>query len=39
MTIHQTFVGCDIGKEAVDILDPRTATRHSESGWSGQARP
>ncbi|WP_313193647.1 IS110 family transposase [Shinella zoogloeoides] len=25
MTIHQTFVGCDIGKEAVDIFDPRTA--------------
>jgi len=25
MTIHHNFIGCDIGKEAVDIFDPRTA--------------
>ncbi len=25
MTIQHNFIGCDIGKEAVDIFDPRTA--------------
>ena len=25
MTIHHTFIGCDIGKQAIDIFDPRTA--------------
>lgn len=25
MTIHHTFIGCDIGKEMIDIFDPRTA--------------
>lgn len=25
MTIHHTFIGCDIGKDMIDIFDPRTA--------------
>ncbi|CAK7254780.1 MULTISPECIES: IS110 family transposase [unclassified Shinella] len=25
MTIHHTFIGCDIGKDMIDIFDPKTA--------------
>lgn len=25
MTIHHTFIGCDIGKAMIDVFDPRTA--------------
>ena len=46
MTIHHTFIGCDIGKDMIDIFDPRTArfcridnTQTELSAFAGRLDP